>query len=478
MIRMLWISCVLAVAGFASGVCFASGADEPRVAPLTQDEQQAMDGVKQSEVLSTVAFLASDEMAGRNTPSRELDIAAAYVAARFQGAGLDGLGPDSSYYQITNLTQYLIAPGLAEISVAGNPIPSRGILFGGEKAVSLTAEVTNDQQPDDVSGKVVVIDEIPLPPQAIENPNMMLVTWARRIGPIAAKGAAVVLVRTADTSSLPEMAQRLKEKPLNLPAQLLVACPVILIPADAMLEGEVAVTAPARETIATPVKNVMGVLRGQDPELSQEAVIISAHLDHIGQLPEDRQGDLINNGADDNATGVTAVLALADAFARLEDRPQRSVIFMTFWGEEKGLLGSKYYADNPSWPLEKTVANINIEMIGRPEVNAEGKTWGTGWTRSNLGQLMAIGAARADVEVFHREDVSEMLYTRSDNYSLAQKGVIAHSFSAGSLHGDYHQPGDEVSKLNLPHMTRIIRGLFAGALPIVDGQLTPTKTAK
>jgi hypothetical protein len=91
---------------------------------------------------------------------------------------------------------------------------------------------------------------------------------------------------------------------------------------------------------------------------------------------------------------------------------------------------------------------------------------------------MALGAARADVNVFHREDVSEMLYTRSDNYSLAQKGVIAHSFSAGSLHSDYHQPGDEVSKLNLPHMTRIIRGLFAGALPIVDGQLTPVKTEK
>ena len=478
MIRVLLISCVLSATCFSSGVFLAFGADEPVVSPLTEDEQQAMDGVKQSEVLSTVAFLASDEMAGRNTPSRELDIASAYVAARFRGAGLEGLGPDSSYYQITELTQYLIAPGLAEISVAGSPVPSRGILFAGENAVALTAVVTNDQRLDDVSGKVVVIDEFPLPPQAIDNPNMMLVTWARRIGPIASKGAAAILVRTADTSSLPEVAQRLKEKPLSLPPQFLVACPVVLIPADAKLDGDVTITAPAREAIATPVKNVIGVLRGADPALAQEAVIISAHLDHIGQLPEERQGDLINNGADDNATGVTAVLTLADAFAQLGNRPQRSVIFMTFWGEEKGLLGSKYYAENPLWPLEKTVANINIEMIGRPEENAEGKTWGTGWNRSNLGQLMALGAARADVNVFHREDVSEMLYTRSDNYSLAQKGVIAHSFSAGSLHSDYHQPSDEVSKLNLPHMTRIIRGLFAGALPIVDGQLTPAKTEK
>lgn len=187
---------------------------------------------------------------------------------------------------------------------------------------------------------------------------------------------------------------------------------------------------------------------------------------------------MINNGADDNATGVTAVVTLADAFASLQTRPERSVIFMTFWGEEKGLLGSKYYTENPLWPLDQTVANINIEMIGRPEEKAEGRTWGTGWTRSDLGTLMALGAARAGVEVFHHEDVSEMLYTRSDNYSFVQKGVIAHSFSAGSLHSDYHQPSDEVSKLNLPHMTHIIQGLFAGALPIADGQLTPVKTEK
>ncbi|RLS29196.1 MAG: hypothetical protein DWH78_14965, partial [Planctomycetota bacterium] len=109
MIRVLLISCVLSATCFSSGVFLAFGADEPVVSPLTEDEQQAMDGVKQSEVLSTVAFLASDEMAGRNTPSRELDIASAYVAARFRGAGLEGLGSDSSYYQITELTQYLIA---------------------------------------------------------------------------------------------------------------------------------------------------------------------------------------------------------------------------------------------------------------------------------------------------------------------------------------------------------------------------------
>ena len=147
---------------------------------------------------------------------------------------------------------------------------------------------------------------------------------------------------------------------------------------------------------------------------------------------------------------------------------------MTFWGEEKGLLGSKYFAEHPLWNLDNVVCNINLEMIGRPEENADGKAWGTGWPHSTLGPQMAAGALRADVTIFHHEQFSEMLYARSDNASFVAKGVIAHSFSAGSLHNDYHQPTDEVEKLNIPHMTKIIQGLLAATLPIARGELTPT----
>jgi hypothetical protein len=470
MFRFVLRCCTIAA---ISQTCFAQ---EISVAPLTDDQKAAIQTIEQSEVLSTVSFLASDEMAGRDTPSPELDIAAAYVAARFKGAGLDGLGPDGSYYQTTELTQYLQPRTEATITRDGMPVECRGVLFGGEKQTTVTAKISDGKDLNDVAGKIVVIDDSPLPPQAVDNPGMLVATWSRRVAQIANKGAAAVLVRVADDSILPEAAGRLREKPLTFPAQFLTPCPVILIRSDADMTGEIHVEAPARETVETPVKNVIGVLRGSDTELANEAIIISAHLDHIGRLQGDRGGDTINNGADDNATGVTAVVSLADAYSSLKQRPKRSVIFMTFWGEEDGLLGSKYYAENPLWPLEKTVANINFEMIGRPEENAEGKAWGTGWTRSNLGDQMAAGAARADVTIFYREDVSEMLYTRSDNYAFVQKGVIAHSFSAGSLHSDYHQPTDEVSRLNIPHMTRIIQGLFAGSLPIADGELTPSKT--
>jgi Zn-dependent M28 family amino/carboxypeptidase len=221
---------------------------------------------------------------------------------------------------------------------------------------------------------------------------------------------------------------------------------------------------------------VIGVLPGSDPELAKESIVFTAHLDHIGL--KGSVGDTICNGADDDATGVTAVLTLADAFAALKTPPKRSVIFMTFWGEEKGLLGSRYYCENPVWPLDKTVANINIEMIGRPEAGANEKCWVTGWHNSDLGKLMNDGSQSVGILIFEHPKYSEMLYRASDNYSFVQKGVIAHSFSAGSLHEDYHQPSDEVEKLELKHMTRVIQGLFAGSLPIANAEVTPAKADK
>ena len=141
-----------------------------------------------------------------------------------------------------------------------------------------------------------------------------------------------------------------------------------------------------------------------------------------------------STGADDNATGVTGVISLADAYAALETRPKRTLIFMAFWGEESGLLGSFHFVKKPLWPLEKIVANINLEMIGRPESGARNKTWVTGWNESNLGSMMAVGAKRVGTMVFeHPRFSGKMLYGASDNWPFVQKGVVAHSFSAGSL---------------------------------------------
>ncbi|MFO0978706.1 MAG: M28 family peptidase [Planctomycetaceae bacterium] len=470
---VLWRVCGSAVLGLMLQAS-AARAQETSVPELTPDEQKAMAVIQQGMVTSTISFLSSDEMAGRDTPSKELNIAAAYVAARFRGAGLEGLGPEGSFYQTNELQQYGAPASNATVKAGSESIQVLGTVFGPDEAAEVRSVVVTDKE--DVTGKLVVMDEPVLPPQAASNPLMGTVAIARRIAPIAAKKPSGILIRVAEGSPLPDMMAASQGKAVSMPAQFQYALPVVLIPKQTKLDGEVQLNATPRVRNVAQVHNVIGVLRGSDPELSKQAIMITAHLDHIGVLQGDREGDTINNGADDNATGCTAVVTLADAFAALETKPARSVIFMTFWGEEKGLLGSKYFADKPLWPLENVVANVNIEMIGRPEVGADEKMWGTGWTRSTLGPQLAVGAKRAGVEVFHREDVSEMLYARSDNYSFVQKGVIAHSFSAGSLHNDYHQPSDEFSKLNVKHMTRIIQGLFAGCLPLAKNQLTPTKT--
>lgn len=443
---------------------------------LTAEEQAALNQIQESRVLSTVAFLASDEMAGRNTPSPELTIASAYVAARFRGAGLEPLGPDGSYFQRQELSQYGPPASPAQLQ-SGTAAPLNvPVIFAADRPVQLSGPASDPRPGSDQSGQIIILDEPPLPPQAADSPAAAAATVARRIQPLLQSKPAAVLIRTAATSPLRDAAAVTAGRPLELPAALQPALAVVLVPETFQSGQPLKLSVPARISQSVEVRNVAAVLRGSSAEFAKQAIIFSAHLDHIGRQAGDRGGDTVNNGADDNATGVTAVLTLADAYAALPKRPERSIIFLTFWGEEKGLLGSRQYCEQPLWPLEDTVANINIEMIGRPEENAEQKMWGTGWTRSSLGPQLAAGAARAGITVFHREDVSEMLYTRSDNYSFVQKGVIAHSFSAGSLHADYHKPTDEVALLNLPHMTRVIQGLFAGSLPFAHAQLTPEKT--
>ncbi len=452
-------------------------AEEFSVQPLTDDERVVLRSIQEQQVLETASFLASDKMNGRDTPSKELDVAANFVAERFRKAGLEGPGAGGSFFQTTELIRTSAPISKAVMSVGSDKDLQLTVLTGISEVINVSGVVHDDAAKDKSTAGIekpviVVIDELPLPPQAADNPIAALVTYVRRTLPLVRQGAKVVLVRVSDDSVLFDAAATLRQQPVSIPAQFEPQCAIVLISKSQALDGEVALEIPANIRQAVPVHNVIGVLRGSDPEAAKQAIIISAHLDHIG--PADRGDDKVNNGADDNASGVTAVLTLADAMCALEERPQRSVIFMTFWGEEKGLLGSKYFAEHPLWNLDNVVCNINLEMIGRPEENADGKAWGTGWPHSTLGPQMAAGALRADVTIFHHEQFSEMLYARSDNASFVAKGVIAHSFSAGSLHNDYHQPTDEVEKLNIPHMTKIIQGLLAATLPIARGELTPT----
>jgi len=201
--------------------------------------------------------------------------------------------------------------------------------------------------------------------------------------------------------------------------------------------------------------NVVGELRGGDQRLAKEIIILSAHMDHLGVNPS-ASGDNIYNGADDDASGVVAVLELARA---LGDglRPKRTVYFVLFGSEEKGGLGSKYFIENMRVPLGDVVANLQFEMIGRPDAKVPADTlWLTGYDRSNLGPELAKRGALL-VRDPHPE---EKFFQRSDNYTLAKRGIVAHTVSSFGLHKEYHQPDDDLAHINSAHMTRAIKSLM------------------
>ena len=428
------------------------------VPPLTPAEQSAMATITENKVVSTVSFLACDELAGRQTPSPELNIAAAYVASRFRGAGLEGLGPDGSFYQETKLPTSLVPSDGIEFECDG--VESLGLLAAGSKPFEYTGKVTfvGPRENSPVEGAVCI--------EAPARRARALVQF--RASQMARNGASVLLVVVPKDSSLiaDARAAQTVARPVG---RFRIPIPILLV--SKKPEGNCRLKLPATKKVRSVVRNVIGVLKGSDPELSKEAIVFTAHLDHIGRAAGD---DPVNNGADDDASGVTGVLTLADAFGALKTRPKRSVIFMTYWGEEKGMLGSRHFAQHPLWPLRKIVANINIEMIGRAD--KENESWMTGWEHSDLGKIVGQGASRAGIRIVEKPGLSARLYEQSDNISLVRVGVIAHSFSASGLHSDYHKPGDEWQKIRVAPMTKVIRGLFAGTLPLAHGDATPKKT--
>jgi Zn-dependent M28 family amino/carboxypeptidase len=205
----------------------------------------------------------------------------------------------------------------------------------------------------------------------------------------------------------------------------------------------------------TETWNVVGVLQGTDPAASNDAILLTAHLDHLGIGPG-KNGDRIYNGADDDGSGTTAVLELARAFAR-GPRPKRTVLFVLFGSEELGGFGNRYFLDHPPLPLQRIVANLEFEMIGRadPATSRDG-LWLTGFERSDLGPELARHGANLVADPHPKEN----FFQRSDNYSLARRGIIAQTVSSYGLHTDYHQPSDELSRIDFPHMQRSIQSMF------------------
>jgi Zn-dependent M28 family amino/carboxypeptidase len=216
--------------------------------------------------------------------------------------------------------------------------------------------------------------------------------------------------------------------------------------------------------------NVGGMIKGKR---EHEIVIFSAHYDHIG-VRQPVEGDSIANGANDNASGVTAVIELARYFAA-QDQPERTLFFVGFTAEEMGGYGSRYFSRqfNP----DSIVAMFNIEMIGKPAVEGPNTAWITGFDRSTFGELLQKSTEGTEYEFYPDPYPSQNLFYRSDNATLARLGVPAHTISTTPIDvdKDYHRVTDEFETLNVEHLTNTIRAISRAAEGIVSGLDTPSR---
>ena len=231
-------------------------------------------------------------------------------------------------------------------------------------------------------------------------------------------------------------------------------------------------------------QNVLGLIEGSDPQLRREVVIVGAHYDHDGEF-----NGQIWPGADDNASGTAGVLELAEAFGNGSMAPARSILLCAFAGEEKGELGSQHYADHPVIPIERTVAMLQMDMIGRneehganrelrldretPAQNANALNLIGSIFSADLRRTMEMANASVGLDLkFRYDDTPENLLRRSDQWAFLQKGIPALFVHTGE-HPDYHQPSDTAEKLNYPKMEKIVRLVFVAVEALGNAKERP-----
>ncbi|HEX7050510.1 MAG TPA: M28 family peptidase [Longimicrobiales bacterium] len=443
-----------------------------------------------------IGFLASDALRGRDTPSPGLDQAAEYVADHFERLGLRPAGVDGTYFQRYPLqrraldvdgTRLELATaserpaldyGTDFFAVAGVPDSASGTpVFTG-------TDVGRRDAPGALRGRVATLYLPGLPT------SRSFGRTAERLRVAAGEEGAIAVLFILDPRFPTEMVAQVAElsaTPRGWQLGAVEGPPAFFLrydPARAVFraagldldrlrqraeQGPITpVPIPGvTARFAAPVRileehrppNVVAVLPGSDPALRDTYVVFSAHMDHVGVGRPDATGDSIYNGADDNASGTSALLEVAEAFAALDVPPARSLLFLAVSGEEKGLLGSSYFTDHPTVPLDAIVADLNVDMIGR---NAPDSIVVIGQEYSSLGPLVhEVAAAHPDLGLTVSEDLwpEERFFFRSDHFNFARKDIPALFFFAGT-HEDYHRPSDEPEKIDRAKAARVAKLIF------------------
>ena len=468
--------------------------------------------------------IAADSLAGRATGTRGAQVAAEYLAARLAAAGVEPAG-DSGYFQRVPFVRGTYGAGTRfEVTGAGAaplalgadlvPLPALGrntplprVVAEGDVVYVGYVSGAGAVRPEsigDVAGKVLVVVN-GAPPGTPAGERAALEAEGR-IGPrlrelvplnpaaiivlAAGKSAGFVdqlagrLTRTAASGADAEaIAVGVPDSARTLPMLLLghVRAGSPLLPAGWPAGARVGPVDGrrflGRVDNAFNALNVVGVVRGRDPTLAGSYVAYGAHYDHIGLSPG--TGDTVNNGADDDGSGSVALLAIARRFASGE-RPRRSLLFVWHVGEEVGLVGSEWFTTHPTVPIDSVVAQLNADMIGR---NAPDSLYVVGPSAAPNGQSRVLGAVLDSVNaastrpfLVNREWDSprhpEQIYFRSDHYNYARRGVPILFLTTG-LHADYHQPSDEVSKIDFPKLARVATLMYDLGRVLADRPTRP-----
>jgi hypothetical protein len=469
--------------------------------------EEAVASITPEEFLRKIEIIAHDSMLGRDNPSPGLDMTAAWIADEFRRYGLRPGGDGGSFIQTYRMREiagdfdgsWARVVGGADLSF-GSDLSFMRPAGGGEVKAGVVVlagdlMVARDFPTEQVRGMHVIVvpdaGSVAAPPRgrvrfppglmAAEPASVIFLDrsshedWAAAVE--RAREQRVVLGPWDDGSGFPMLNGR--ESSL---APVLASHGVDLARLPRGEVGQVvAQEVPGLEiTLATAVRevggfdlpNTVGILEGRDPVLKNEFILFSAHMDHVGVGRPNEAGDSIYNGADDNASGTIAVVELAEAFGMLRERPKRSFIFVAVSGEERGLWGSRFIAENPPVPLGQVVAGLNADMISR---NAPDSVVVIGKDHSDLGETMnRVNAAHPELRMTAADDIwpEQNFYRRSDHFNFARRGVPVLFFFTG-IHEDYHRPTDTVDRVNADKASRIIQLMFHLGMEVANAPDRP-----
>lgn len=440
-----------------------------------------------------VKYLASDELGGRATGTPGFDLAAEYVAKAFRHIGLEA-PVDGTFFQAfdwsrTERDHDTLKCSLRREGVAATIEPAHLRVEVDHQVAFTNATVVKVDFDGpyaalEVEAPVVVITEMPPLRQVFRDRTRagQLMQFAQWIEEVSA--VMLVVVETGSPPPVRREGGGLRRPGDDRPRRTALSFPVVRLhdtataawyrdepsgPTGATLDFDMG----EERTTPAIMRNVVGVLRGTDPAKADEWIVVSAHLDHIGTGTG--SGDVINNGANDDASGVAGVIETAAILAA--DPPACSVLFITYFGEERGLLGSRAYVEAPLVPLERTRANVNLEHIGRTDDSDEpgaGQFMITGYHLSSAADAMIAAGTAAGLRHNPHDRKSRQFFGASDNASFARAGIPAHTICTAFIFPDYHAPGDHWDRLDYANMSRVVDAVSESVRRIADADQAPT----